>query len=157
MKTLSLKMVIGIMLATIGISLCFIGNSISFASTDNTDKADQLSSNSSYIFSPGYVNAAKVKTEGVISQIKATSTTLMNQGIEYNDQKISNDLTKDSNNKVVPVLQQKISGSNEATSTTKVNVAAASTQNANANTIPAYIINVIQEYINEQEIGRAHV
>ena len=118
MKTLSLKMVIGIMLATIGISLCFACNSISFAYTDNADKADQLSAGSSYTFSPGYVNAAKVKTEGVMSQIKATSTALLNQGIEYNDQKISNDITKDLQNKVAPVLQQKISGSNQSAKTT---------------------------------------
>ncbi len=90
---------------------------ISLAATDilyseMNDKTDRLSQNQSNVFSPGYINAAKQKTESIIGQLDPKKS-FMEKVVEYVQNKVSNKVMEDSTDKVQPELKKKTGGSGE--------------------------------------------
>ncbi len=95
------------------ISLIFI----SLAATDilyseMNDKTDRLSNNQAGIFSPGYINAAKQKTEAIINQ-SSKQKSLMENITDYVKNKLSGKVSEGALDKPVPELKKKSSAIGE--------------------------------------------
>lgn len=84
-------------------------------------KSDQMSQESSYTFSPGYINATRQKTDSIIQQ-NSPKKGLWENIADYVKNKISNKVTDDSQAKVNPELKKKASASSSSTtkSTTSI-------------------------------------
>ncbi len=76
------------------------------------DSSDRLSSEQSGVFSPGYINAAKQKTDAVINQLN-TKGSFMDSVSEFVKDKLANKVTEDSQNAVVPELRRKTGSGSE--------------------------------------------
>jgi len=98
-----MRRLIILILITIAISLIYAG--YSYAGMD--DKTDRLSNDQAGIFSPGYINAAKQKTEAVINQLNPKKS-LMDRIAEYMQNKLSNKVNEAANNEIVPELKKKV-------------------------------------------------
>ncbi len=112
------------------ISLIFI----SLAATDilyseMNDKTDRLSQNQSNVFSPGYINAAKQKTESIIGQLDPKKS-FMDRIVENVQNRLSNKVAEDSTDRTQPELKKKTGGTGEETNAqdSRTDSAAASDQ-----------------------------
>ncbi len=106
------------------ISLIFI----SLAATDilyseMNDKTDRLSQEQSNVFSPGYINAAKQKTETIIGQLDPKKS-FMEKVVEYVQNKVSNKVLEDSTDRTQPELKKKTGGEGESHTSTKPDITA---------------------------------
>ncbi|MDP3792075.1 MAG: hypothetical protein Q8R38_08560 [Candidatus Omnitrophota bacterium] len=92
-------LIISIILA---ISIIFVQGSYSAAD----DNSDRLSNGQSSVFSPGYINASKQKTDAIISQISSKKN-LPNTSAEYMDTNLSDKVKEDAMDKPTLELKKK--------------------------------------------------
>ncbi len=97
-----------LILVTITISLICTG--YSYAGVD--DKSDRLFSDQAGIFSPGYINAAKQKTEAIINQ-SSKQKSLMENITDYVKNKLSSKVSEGALDKPAPELKKKSSAIGE--------------------------------------------
>ena len=97
-----------LILITIIVLLTYIG--YSYAGID--DRSDRLSNNQSGIFSPGYINAAKQRTENIINQ-SSRPKSLMENIAEYVKNKLGSKVDENAADKPIPELKKKTSRINE--------------------------------------------
>jgi hypothetical protein len=93
-----------------------------YAGDDNSDK---LSTNQSYTFSPGYINATMQKTHDIIRRldsIKSNSEIM----VENAENKLAGDIVEDAGTKATVELKKKTGGSSIKTSTTSAGVTVSS-------------------------------
>jgi len=90
--------------AILAISIIFIQGS--YAGME--DKSDKLSQNQSNVFSPGYINASKQKTDAIIYQQNKPKT-LMENVTEYVREKLGRKIEEGALDKPVPQLKKKTS------------------------------------------------
>ena len=76
------------------------------------NRSERLSSDQASVFSPGYINATRQRTNEIINQ-SSKSKSLMENIVEYVKDKLSNDVSEDAANKVKPELKRKTSGTGE--------------------------------------------
>ncbi|MDD5136736.1 MAG: hypothetical protein PHN63_05255 [Candidatus Omnitrophica bacterium] len=123
------------------------------ASIARSDDNNRYRDDSSSVFGPGYINAAKYQAEAIINQ-KAPKKSLLAKAIEYVQDKMANKMeqVKFDKAQVTPKLQLKQSSakgkSNAQKAATLVSVA-----NGGSAEVPAYIRNSVQAYINEQSVA----
>ena len=132
-------------IAIFAISLTVIP--VSIASDDSNRYRDDSSS----VFAPGYLNAAKYQAEAIMNQ-QTPKKSLLENAIEYVQNAMASKVEKTMSEKaqVTPKLQQK-QGTPKGKSNNQEALAAAAWAAANAatpGTIPAYIENSVQEYLN---------
>ena len=94
--------------AILAISILFAQGS--YAAMD--DKSDQLSNNQSSVFSPGYINASKQKTDSIIYQ-QSKPKTFMENAMDYVKNKLGKDVAEDAVDKPELELKKKTGGSGE--------------------------------------------
>ena len=88
-----------------------------------SDSSDRLSNDQAGVFSPGYINATRQRTNEIINQ-SSKPKSFMENAIEYVKSRLGNDVGEDAANKVTPELKKKTSGTGE--NTTKAIAAAES-------------------------------
>ena len=76
------------------------------------DRSDRLSNDQAGVFSPGYINAAKQKTENIINQ-SSKPKSLMENIAEYVKNKLGDKVNEDAADKPTPELKKKRSATNE--------------------------------------------
>ncbi|MDP3792076.1 MAG: hypothetical protein Q8R38_08565 [Candidatus Omnitrophota bacterium] len=91
------------------------------------DKSDLLSNEQTGIFSPGYINATKQKTDAIINQINGKKNNLSNTSAEYMDTNLSDKVKEDAMNKPTLELKKKTSQAVAASGEAKDLTAAAKT------------------------------
>ncbi|MCX5686556.1 MAG: right-handed parallel beta-helix repeat-containing protein [Candidatus Omnitrophica bacterium] len=105
MKSLNMKMTHLVMIASIMIAISFMGGGLVYAN-GNDDNTDRLTSNQSYTFSPGYINAAKQQTDAILRQ-ESPKKSLFDRAVEYVQSKLAHNIKEDTNTKVTPNLQMR--------------------------------------------------
>jgi len=123
------------------------------------DSSDKLSQNQSSVFSPGYINASKQKTDAIIYQQNKPKT-FMENAMEYVNNKLGRKVTEDAVDKPVPELKKKtsqVSGDDKAlmpttTTTTETKLIDSTNYNVNIGMGTEQIYDngrLISEVINE--------
>lgn len=101
-----------LIVAMMAASLIAVGYSC--AGTD--DRSDRFSNGQSSVFSPGYINAAKQKTDAIINQIN-NQRSPADDLLGYAQNKLANNTAEDASNKIVPELRRKSSSSGKSIAT----------------------------------------
>jgi hypothetical protein len=110
MKTAYYKMVI-VLSIMLSISLCMAMTAYSFMD----DRGEWISSSQANVFSPGYINSAKQKTDAIISQLN-NKKNFMDRAMDYIKDKLTNEVAEDAGDKSMPELKKKASmGSDNGT------------------------------------------
>ena len=117
-----------------------IGIVCAYSSGDNSDR---LSSGSSSVFSPGYINAAKQKTEVIRDQVYPQKS-FMERLVESIKKGLSNNVDETADTKVTADVKKKTSAKNTAVQS--VNAVEAFV-NLNLDEVPAYVRDEIQNYV----------
>ncbi|MCX5667932.1 MAG: dockerin type I domain-containing protein [Candidatus Omnitrophica bacterium] len=97
-----------IILTILAISIIFAHGA--YAAMD--DRSDRLSNEQSGVFSPGYINAAKQKTQAIINQVEKNKSPLEKRS-DAMDDKLSNKVVEDNADKPKLDLKKKTGGSGE--------------------------------------------
>ncbi len=97
--------------------------------SEMNDKTDRLSQEQSSVFSPGYINASKQKTESIIGQLDPKKS-FMDRIVENVQNRLSNKVAEDSTDRTQPELKKKTGGTGEETNAqdSRTDSAAASDQ-----------------------------
>lgn len=111
MKTLRYKIKIGMILVC-ALSLVLQATPLGIVYARETDNADRIGIGASSVFSPGYINAAKQRSEDILSQSQKKKG-LLEQAVEYVKNRIANKVEESSYDKVIPELKKKTGGSGE--------------------------------------------
>ncbi|MDP3730481.1 MAG: hypothetical protein Q8R14_03035 [Candidatus Omnitrophota bacterium] len=92
------------------LSISFMAVDYAYSAMD--DKSDRLSNDQAGIFSPGYINATKQKTDSIINQLSKPGNSIENT-TEYAKDELGDNVKEDALDKPVPELKKKTGGSNE--------------------------------------------
>ena len=122
----------------------FIGTSFVYSDDSNRYRDD-----SSSVFAPGYLNAAKYQAEAIMNQ-QAPKKSVFGNILDFMQVKTEDKVEKANTDKVEtkPKLQQKQSSAKGKTNTQSAAAIVAAAK-ANPADIPANIRNKVQEYINQ--------
>jgi len=112
---------------------------------DAGDNSDRLSSTSSSVFSPGYINAAKQKTESIRDQMYPQKS-FMERLMENIKGGVADNVDKAANTKATPEIKKKTSA--KITSTQASEVPVTTPVSLKPDEIPDYIRDEIQKYID---------
>jgi len=116
------------------------------------DKSDQLSANQSSVFSPGYINASKQKTDNIIYQQNKPKT-FMENTMDYVKKKLGKDVAEDSVNKPELELKKKAGGGGEQSTRLQAVSSDIVVEMPNPTTpgeIPIDVRSSVQEFLNNQ-------
>ncbi len=140
------------------ITLIMIPVAIGFAGSNN--RSDRASQDNSYIFSPGYVNAAKYQAESIKYQTnmpgsdKDKKDNFLDSAINYVKDKLGYNTHKEEQaqqNAPPPTLQQKTSSTNPTVISPEASGAVSTTVIVDPSKISAYILNKIVPYIESYD------